>query len=156
MAEIQAYSMMLRRNPDQEWNQESYPDSSVQAASARNSRWRSRQGKLSPIAMCVWSPLVWCPSEKSRKNIANHFSRLLHPALVLRFDQIFAIPDPSTIRGPVQAHIHPDQGHLSPGRLPEKRHYDRSFAPRGNMPDKDCVDLEFVAQAVEEILPRCG
>src|ERR1035441_621278 len=93
MAEIQAYSMMLRRNRDQEWNQESYRDFLVQGASARNSRSRSRQGKLSPTAMCVQSALVWCPSEKSRKHIAEHFSRLRHPALVFRVDQILAIPD---------------------------------------------------------------
>src|SRR5664279_1236789 len=111
MAEILAYSMMLRRNRDQEWNQESYPDSSVQGASARNSRWRSRQGKLSPIAMCVWSPLVWCPSEKPRKDIADDVSRLRELGLILRCDQISPIPDAPAVCRPVQAHIHADHIH---------------------------------------------
>src|ERR1039458_10093913 len=156
MAEIQAYSMMLRRNPDQEWNQESYPDSLVQGASARNSRWRSRQGKLSPTAMCVWSPLVWCPSEKPCKDIADHVSRLRQLGLILRCDQILPIPDASTVCGPVQAHIHADHIHPPYNRLPEKCSYLVHLTPRGNMPDKDCVDLELVAQVVEEILPRCA
>src|ERR1035438_3783385 len=106
--------------------------------------------------MCVWSPLVWCPSEKPCKDIADHVSRLRQLGLILRCDQILPIPDASTVCGPVQAHIHADHIHPPYNRLPEKCSYLVHLTPRGNMPDKDCVALELVAQVVEAILPRCA
>src|ERR1035437_52314 len=153
MAEIQAYSMMLRRNLDQEWNQESYPDSWVQGASARNSRWRLRQGKPSPTAMRGWSPLVWCPSEESCKDLAKGLGSLWHLVLIRR-DQIPAIPDASSVSGPVQTHVQANHIDLSSNRLPEELSYLPNFTPPGNVPDKDCVNLQLGAQVVEEILPR--
>src|ERR1035437_618771 len=155
MAEIQAYLMMLRRNLDQEWNQESYPDSLVQGASARNSRWRLRQGKLSPTATCVWSPLVWGPSEESCKDLAKRLGTLCHLVLVRR-DHISAIPDSPSVCGPVQAHVHANHIDLPSNRLPEEQSYLPNFTPPSDVPDKDGVNLHFGAQAVEEVLPRCA
>src|SRR5664280_2622699 len=120
MAEIQAYSMMLRRNRDQEWNQESCPDSSVQGASAQNSQWRLRQGKLSPPASYAWSPLVWCPSEESCKDLAKGLGSLCHLVLIRR-DQIPAIPDASSVCSSVQAHVHANHIDLPSTRHSEKR-----------------------------------